>query len=419
MIAAGGAPLVRAPVNVQIRDTSLGVTAGSRRNLPSSLPRDPLALGLRGVRGLRRPAMRSTDTYSTWLAPPSPAGAGHAPVRLTYVEEQVRWGGGARPGTTLADRYELLAPLSVHESGVHESGVHKSGVHTPGAFWQGRRKGSAARAEQITVQLLDSGLVEDLGSRKAFLEEARAAATIEHAHVARVLDYGIHAERGEEVPFLVLEPLVGETLESRLAAQTCLAPEELSRLVAEAARGLDALHGWGLIHRRVDPAHWFLAREPGSNRSRTKLLFAIDDVLGDHLNLVSKLSHQLGYVRGSKRDVCHEGSRRPSTREYQSPEQLLGHDTVDERSDLWSLAVIVFEALTGTSAFEGNTTGERLVQICSGEPNAPPADLALPAGFAAWFQKGVHKRPAQRFASARELADALGRALDPLAPQRS
>lgn len=141
-------------------------------------------------------------------------------------------------------------------------------------------------------------------------------------------------------------------------------------------------------------------------------------MLGDHLSLVSKLSHQLGYARRLEVVPSNEGRRRPATGEYQSPEQLLGHDAVDERSDLWSLAVIAFEALTGTAAFSGNTTGERLVQICSGEPNAVPADVALPAGFAGWFQKGVHKLPAQRFASARELADALGRLLDPLAPQR-
>jgi serine/threonine protein kinase len=369
--------------------------------------------------------MRSTDTYSAWFAarshrgdtPRSELGSAHGPVRLTYVEDQMRWGRWARPGSTLAGRYELEAPLT---------------SHAPGTFWQARctstgARAQLARAEQVTVQLLDAGLVEAVGSRQAFLEEARAAATIEHAHVARVLDYGIHAERGHEVPFLVLEHLVGQTLEDLLAAQPRLAADEFARWMTEAARGLDALHGWGLVHRRIDPAHWFLAREPGSKlcgdtshpgRVRTKLLCAIDDVLGDHLSLVSKLSHQLGYSRRVESEASNEGSRRPATREYQSPEQLLGHDGIDERSDLWSLAVIAFEALTGTAAFSGNTTGERLVQICSGEPNAVPVDVMLPEGFAGWFQKGVQKLPAERFASARELADALRRVLDPQTPRR-
>jgi serine/threonine-protein kinase len=313
----------------------------------------------------------------------------------------------------LAERYELTTPLF---------------AQTPGTFWQARRSSGPARADQVTVQLLEAGLVDDLGSRQAFLEEARAAATIEHAHVARVLDYGIHSERGDEVAFLVLEPLIGETLEDRLATQARLPADELARLVTEAARGLGALHGWGLVHRRLDPAHWFLAREPGSKscadaahpgRPRTKLLFAIADVLGDQLSLVSKLSRQLGYAQRGRRETASEVHRRPATREYQSPELLLGHDGVDERSDLWSLAVIAFEALTGTPAFSGNTTGERLVQICSGEPNLVPVDVRLPAGFTAWFQKGVHKLPAQRFASARELAEALSRVLDPRATRRS
>jgi hypothetical protein len=346
-------------------------------------------------------------------ARPELAVGAHAPVRLTYVEDPARWGVWAQPGRTLADRYELELPLF---------------AHTPGTFWQARCSSGAARSDRVTVQLLDAGLVEDPGSRRAFLEEARVAATIEHAHVARVLDYGVHSERGLEVPFLVLEHLIGETLEDRLAAQPRLPADELTRLVAEAARGLDALHGWGLVHGRLDPSHWFLAREPGSKlrgesphagRARTKLLFAIDDVLSDHLSLVSKLSHQLGCAQRGKPGAGSAVFRRPATREYQSPELLLGHDGVDERSDLWSLAVIAFEALTGTPAFSGNTLGERLVQICSGEPNLVPVDVTLPAGFTAWFQKGVHKLPAQRFASARELAAALSRVLDPLAPRRS
>src|SRR6185436_7073015 len=113
---------------------------------------------------------------------------------------------------------------------------------------------------------------------------------------------------------------------------------------------------------------------------------------------------------GSERHGSEPSSQqqraRFGTAEYQSPEQLLGHELIDERSDLWSLAVIAFEALTGTPAFSGASLGDRLVQICSGEPNLAPPDVALPPGFSAWFQKGVHKRPAERFGSAREMAEA-------------
>jgi eukaryotic-like serine/threonine-protein kinase len=342
--------------------------------------------------------MRSTSTQSTW---PS-----SAPIRLSYLEEQAWLGAWARPGTVVAQRYELEVPL---------------GVHAPGTLWHARqdRAGCAAQnragcATQtlVTLQLLDPAIAEDPGMLDAFFHEARIAAAIDHAHVTRVLDYGVDQGLDAGIPFLVLERLVGETLEARLASQPRLSAFEFAQTFRDAARGLEALHGWGLVHRCLDPAHVFLASDGAV--PVTKLLFAIDEVFGDHLRLVRKLSHQFAEPAG-RASSWDAMDRRTGldTSEYQSPEQLLGHGTVDERSDLWSLAVIAFEALTGTPAFSGSSLGDRLVQICSGEPNALPADLALPAGFAAWFQKGVRKLPRERFTSARHMADALTNVFSP------
>jgi serine/threonine protein kinase len=387
--------------------------------------------------------MRSTSTYSTWLEV-----APSAQIHLTYLEEQVRRAGWARPGALLAERYQLEAPLA---------------ASTPTTLWQARPFGGEAAALErrgagpFTLQLLDPALAEDAGMLEAFFQEARAAAQIDHAHVTRVLDYGVDYGRDAGVPFLVLERLSGETLEDRLSAQRRLSTQELSRIFREAARGLEALHARGLVHRRLDPAHLFLTTELSSTEDgaqgfqgqglqghgdqehgdqehgspRTQILFAIDEVFGDNLRLVRKLTHQLsGRVRAvgkwdpeldelpaSEPPVSerwgHEQRARFDTAEYQSPEQLLGHELIDERSDLWSLAVIAFEALAGTPAFSGASLGERLVQICSGEPNLAPPEVALPPGFGAWFQRGVQKRPSERFRSAREMADALALVLGP------
>jgi len=382
--------------------------------------------------------MRSTGTYSNWLTASSLAGAANTPIRLTYLGDQVRRAGGVRPGAVLAQRYELEAPLA---------------ARTPGTLWQARRvrpeldrpeTGPEARRDgpvlmPVTVQVLDPALVEDPGMLDAFFQEARAAATIDHPHVARVLDYGVDYGLDAGVPFLVLERLAGETLADRLLAAPRLGGRELARIIGEAARGLEALHAWGLIHRRLDPEHLFLsapAARPSASGARpaeeapvarTQLLFAIDGVFGDNLSLVRKLSHHLsgsgsfgqgsfgqafsahgGYGAEHARRGRSEPSRVEAS-EYQSPEQLLGHDAIDERSDLWSLAVIAFEAATGRPAFGGSSLGDRLVQICSGEPNLAPADVPLPAGFVSWFEKGVRKLPEERFASARQMADALQR----------
>lgn len=339
--------------------------------------------------------MRSTSTDSTWLEV-----APGAPIRLTYLEEHVRRVGWARPGLRLGQRYQLEAPLA---------------ASTATTLWQARRWGPPGHtlelpgAGAVTLQLLDPALVEDPGMLEAFFHEARAAALIDHAQVTRVLDYGVDYELADGVPYLVLERLIGETLVDRLSTLRRLSTRELAGIFAEVARGLEALHGGGLVHRRLDPAHVFLSKEP--EPGRTQLLFAIDELFGDNLSLVRKLTHQLsGRVRAPGNwdaQVQDLQRARCDNAEYQSPEQLLGHEPIDARSDLWSLAVIAFEALTGTPAFSGASLGDRLVQICSGQPNLPPRDVALPPGFAAWFQKGVRKLPAQRFSSAREMADTL------------
>lgn len=339
-----------------------------------------------------------------------------SPVRLTYLEEPAREGWSAA-GALVAQRYELeeLEPMGA-----------------PGHFWRARQLRSR---RPVTVQLLDPAIVEDAVLMEAFLHEASLAAAIDHPHVSRVLDYGIDYELDGGVPFLVLEPLTGETLESRLRQQRRLSPPEVTRMISHAALGLSALHERGIIHRRLDPAHLLSSDEfpSGSFRAgvftgggyradaldleggaNTSLLFALDEAFRESLCLVHKLSRQLSGAsssRGQAQEPRRAERRGVDAASYQSPEQLLGHGTVDARSDLWSLAVIAFEALTGTPAFGGATLGERLVRVCSGEPAAVPPDVVLPAGFAAWFERGVRKLPSERFSSARELSDSLSRLL--------
>lgn len=360
--------------------------------------------------------MRPTSTGATPFDAASP-------VRLTYLEEPPRehWSGSeallpSASGALLAQRYQLeeLEPMGA-----------------PGHFWRARQLRSR---RPVTVQLLDSAIVEDAVLMEAFLHEASLAGAIEHPHVARVLDYGIDYELEGGVPFLVLEPLAGETLESRLQHERRLSLQEVSRVIGHAALGLSALHERGIIHRRLDPAHLVSTDEFASGRFRagvftgssycsdaleldgganTLLLFALDEAFRESLALVHKLSHQLSGAAGGRAAQKPQPNerQRAGAGSYQSPEQLLGHGTVDARSDLWSLAVIAFEALTGVPAFAGATLGERLVRVCSGEPSAIPADLALPRGFDAWFQKGVRKLPSERFSCAREMSDSLARLL--------
>jgi serine/threonine-protein kinase len=105
------------------------------------------------------------------------------------------------------------------------------------------------------------------------------------------------------------------------------------------------------------------------------------------------------------------------TPQYMSPEQVRGSSTVDHRTDLWALAIIACECLTGRYPFPGTSIGDLSVQICTERPLAPSTLGPVPSGFDQWFFKGTSKKPSGRFASVEEMADALEKIL--LAPGAS
>ena len=99
------------------------------------------------------------------------------------------------------------------------------------------------------------------------------------------------------------------------------------------------------------------------------------------------------------------------TPQYMSPEQVRGSANLDHRTDLWALAIIACECLTGRYPFPGTTIGDLAVQICTEKPEAPSSLGPVPAGFDQWFFKGTSRKPSRRFASAEEMAAALDQIL--------
>jgi hypothetical protein len=260
--------------------------------------------------------------------------------------------------------------------------------------------GSVWRAEQIrlrstaAVKFLDPSLFEVPEMLERFLQEARLAAAVQSAHVVQVFDYG--SEGG--LPYIAMEFLEGESLEARLATRGMLTPVELDKVFSEVARGLGQAHELGVIHRDVKPGNIFLARE--GRHEVTKLIdFGIAKVKADALRVSRVVGTQLGMMLG--------------TPQYMSPEQMRGRGTLDYRTDLWALAIIACECLTGRHAFSGTTLGDLSVQICMENPLAPSTLGEVPAGFDQWFFKATSKEPNERFASAADMADALTEILVP------
>lgn len=227
--------------------------------------------------------------------------------------------------------------------------------------------------------------------RTEFLErfrlEVRAAARCAHPNIVAVHDFADH----EAMPYIVMEHVPGRTLsailrgdpEERRAAVPSLVQAMLSVL-----EGLKAAHALGVIHRDIKPGNIMI-----TPRGQVKITdFGIAKFGGGELT-------QLGGVVG--------------TPAYMSPEQAHGRE-VDPRSDLFSVAAILYEILSGRAPFAGNNMTDTLMRLTG----PTPAELGSLAGtpLGEVLRRGLAKDPAERFAKAAEFAAALGAALAPRAP---
>jgi len=258
--------------------------------------------------------------------------------------------------------------------------------------------GSVWRAEQtrlrskVAVKFLEPALIGDPEMHDRFMQEARSAASVRSMHVVQIFDYG--SEEG--VPYIAMELLEGENLNARLSSRGTLTPLELNKIFSEVARGIGQAHAMGVVHRDVKPGNIFIARE--GEHEVTKLIdFGIAKVKADALKFTHIVGTQLGTLLG--------------TPQYMSPEQLRGSNLVDHRTDLWALAIIACECLTGRYPFPGTTIGDLTVQICTEKPRAPSTLGHVPPGFDQWFFKGTSKKALRRFESVEEMAGALTKVL--------
>lgn len=183
---------------------------------------------------------------------------------------------------------------------------------------------------QVALKLLVRPEVE---LRARMLREARAVCAIRHRNVLQVHDVG-QTDAGD--PFLVMELLTGETLADMLARKRRLPPGEAAALGRDVARALSAAHERGILHRDLKPANIFLHEEPGGDGPMVKV---VDFGVSKSLLASDDVRTAAGAALGS-----------PS---YMSPEQMQADPTVDGRTDIWSLGVVLFEMLTGERPFRG------------------------------------------------------------------
>jgi len=243
---------------------------------------------------------------------------------------------------------------------------------------------------QVAIKLLSRATVELHGDALVrFEREAQAAGQIGSDHIVEVLDLGT-TESGDR--FMVMELLEGETLKER-AKRGRISIDKIVELFRQLLDGLEAAHAAGIIHRDLKPDNIFLQKKRSGHEDWVKILdFGI-----------SKFSGLVGEAASHTRTGVVMG-----TPFYMSPEQARAASSVDGRSDLYTVAVMLYEMLTGQVPFSGETFAELMFKIVF-EPQPHPKSMSpmLDDEICGIVVKGMHRDPAARFQTAAEFRDAL------------
>jgi len=277
-------------------------------------------------------------------------------------------------GTTLAGRYRITGLLG-------EGGM-----------------GRVYRAEHLRLGrvLAIKVLAVDRGVPRAearFALEAEAMARIGHPNIVDVLDFG---ETASGACFLVMEHLEGEDLGALLDREGAQPWPRVREIVVQICRGLQAAHDRGIVHRDIKPENCFLTQR-GEQRDFVKLLdFGVAKLTGRVTRRLTRTGNLLG------------------TPEYMAPEQARGGD-IDHRADVYAAGMVMYELLTGSVPFTGDSFMGVLLQQLNDPVPAPSQkrpDLAIAAELDAIVLRALAKSPADRFQSAAELAAAIAAVRD-------
>ncbi|WP_437339364.1 protein kinase domain-containing protein [Sorangium sp. So ce394] len=259
-----------------------------------------------------------------------------------------------------------------------------------GCVYEARQTDSG---ERVAVKLISSQKRrESVTALGRFQREARAAAGIETPHIVRLLDAGTDPATGS--PYLVMEYLHGEDLGQLLHRLGPLRPDVALRIVVQACLGLQKAHEARVIHRDIKPANLFLARS-GDGEIVVKLLdFGIAKIKPSEGGVTTGLT-TTGKMLGSPL--------------FMAPEQIEDIRTVDYRTDIWSLGVVLYAALAGNAPRHQIASIARLFVLLCTEPAPPIQDAApwVPREMAAVVHRALELKMGDRFQSAEEMLAAM------------
>lgn len=239
---------------------------------------------------------------------------------------------------------------------------------------------------EIAIKFMGADLASTSEGRVRFQREAKAAALLQSPYVVSVQDYGVD----DDLPYIVMELLNGEDLEDRLRRRKRLSLQETLVILSQVSKALGRAHERGIVHRDLKPRNLFLTSV--HDEEIVKILdFGI--------------AKQIGAFGPPGETTTKQIIGSPH---YMSPEQIRGAKDIDHRTDLWSLGVILFQAITGTRPFLGDVLFDLLNKVIA-EPLPLATRIApeLPSEMDGFFLRAFARDRAQRFQSVREMNEAF------------
>ncbi|MFK7987394.1 MAG: serine/threonine-protein kinase [Sandaracinaceae bacterium] len=285
-----------------------------------------------------------------------------------------------RTGEVVEARYTLHAPLGDGGAGT----VYRATDHTAG--------------RQVAVKLLDERMARHPEMRTRFEREARALNGLEHPHLIRFFDFGMH----DGVPYLVMELLQGTPLD-RMLEQRPLPPKLAFELGLGVIAGLAHAHAHGVLHRDIKPANVFVAVLEGGSLHPKLLDFGLARFLDRERWGASATITEEGAVIG--------------TPTYMAPEQGFG-GKVDARSDVYAAGILLYELIAARPPFDGDSNAQ-LIRAHALTPLPPISSvrpgLVLQPAFEQLLDRALAKKPPERFEDAVQLLRAMQDVPEPAA----
>jgi len=231
---------------------------------------------------------------------------------------------------------------------------------------------------EVALKFLSSRMIGDAEDRERFLNEARAAASLDHPNICAVHEIG----EVDGLAYISMARLEGESLKDRLA-RGALDRDEAVDIARQIAEGMSEAHAGGVVHRDLKPGNIMI-----SPKGRAVIM-------------------DFGLAKTSRSPDLTRAGLPVGTAAYMSPEQARGQK-VDARSDVWALGALLYEMLMGSKAFEGKHEPGIIYALCHERPaGLEPDHGTIDPGLKKILDRCLRKDPKERYESARELKDAL------------